>query len=207
LAVAYAGARQPVLMITHGYSGSGKTSLTQGLLEVSGAIRIRADVERKRLSGLSALDRSPSPVNAGLYSASQTDATYAGLLDAATAMLEGGWHVILDASFLSHIHRVAARKIALDCHARFVILDFDAAPDVLRQRLRQRSLLGEDASDADENVLALQMQTADPLQADEASWVMRVQTLPLREASEAGTAAAARGDWAPLLALLAIDDA
>jgi aminoglycoside phosphotransferase family enzyme len=48
----------PVLMLTYGFSGSGKTAGTQGLLEACGAIRFRADVERKRLFGLSALQRS-----------------------------------------------------------------------------------------------------------------------------------------------------
>ena len=36
----------PVLLLTHGLSGSGKTAATQGLLEASGALRFRADVER-----------------------------------------------------------------------------------------------------------------------------------------------------------------
>ena len=58
----------PVLMLTHGLSGSGKTTLTQGLLELSGAIRFRADVERKRLFGLSALERSDAALKAQMYS-------------------------------------------------------------------------------------------------------------------------------------------
>ena len=39
------------LLITHGVPGSGKTYLSQGLLEAAGAVRFRSDVERKRLFG------------------------------------------------------------------------------------------------------------------------------------------------------------
>jgi len=66
LALRFCLQASPVLMLTHGYSGSGKTTLTQGLLESIGAIRIRADVERKRLAGLQAHERSGSPLCAGL---------------------------------------------------------------------------------------------------------------------------------------------
>lgn len=53
LAEAYAEDNlRPSLTITHGLSGSGKTSLTEDLLEHSGAVRVRSDVERKRLRGL-----------------------------------------------------------------------------------------------------------------------------------------------------------
>src|SRR3569623_1489703 len=46
------------LMITHGLSGSGKTTVTDEVLETQGAVRLRSDVERKRLFGLSAEARS-----------------------------------------------------------------------------------------------------------------------------------------------------
>jgi uncharacterized protein len=207
LALACAGARQPVLMITHGYSGSGKTSLTQGLLEAAGAVRVRADIERKRMAGLAAQAHSQSPLSAGLYSPGQTDATYALLFDAAKAVLDGGWHAILDASFLARSHRQAARQLAATCGARFVILDFDAAPDVLRQRLHQRAVLGLDASEADDRVLALQMHTADALQAGEAAVAIKVRSLPSKDPDDAHQTSAAQGDWGPLLNFLTGVDA
>jgi hypothetical protein len=51
LAENYTEPRKPVLIITHGVSGSGKTTGTQPLIEGRGMIRIRMDVERKRLFG------------------------------------------------------------------------------------------------------------------------------------------------------------
>ena len=55
--------KAPTLLIAHGVSGSGKTSLTQPLLEQFGMIRIRSDVERKRLFGLNAEARTDAPTH------------------------------------------------------------------------------------------------------------------------------------------------
>jgi aminoglycoside phosphotransferase family enzyme len=52
LALHFSHPLAPFLLITHGVSGSGKTHITAQLLELMSAIRIRSDVERKRLFGL-----------------------------------------------------------------------------------------------------------------------------------------------------------
>jgi aminoglycoside phosphotransferase family enzyme len=52
----------PAFVVMHGLSGSGKTTLSQMLLERAGAVRVRTDVERKRLAGLAATQASGSSV-------------------------------------------------------------------------------------------------------------------------------------------------
>ena len=160
-----------VCMITHGFSGSGKTTLSQGLLEACGAIRVRADVERKRLAGLGALASSHSPVGGGIYNEAMSHATYAQLLAAGRAVLESGWPVILDATYLRRAQRDGARRMAAACGAPLVVLDCVADATTLAERVRlrvhQRARRGGDASEADAQVLAAQMQSAQPLQADE----------------------------------------
>jgi uncharacterized protein len=188
----------PALLITHGYSGSGKSTLTQPLLEVLGAIRIRADVERKRCSGLSPLDRSGAQLGSALYRPEMTATTYARLRRHAAVALGAGFPVILDATFLSRAQRVAARRVADRCGCRFVILDFDVGADLLRQRVRQRAANGADPSDADESVLAQQMRTAQPLRADELAAVF-----PCGAAASAPEPA--RADWTSLLKQLAVN--
>ena len=59
--------RQARLLITHGLSGSGKTTFSQGVIERLGAICLRSDVERKRLAGLDALARTGAGVEEGIY--------------------------------------------------------------------------------------------------------------------------------------------
>jgi hypothetical protein len=69
----------PALLIASGLSGAGKTSQSQPLVEGCGVIRVRADVERKRLFGLDADARSGSTLGGGLYSAQASARTYARL--------------------------------------------------------------------------------------------------------------------------------
>ena len=70
----------PRLAITHGLPGSGKTFISQLLLEEVGAVRVRSDVERKRLFGLSALQSSRERVPGGIYDAATTQQTYSRML-------------------------------------------------------------------------------------------------------------------------------
>lgn len=198
LASRFATPRPRALLITHGLSGSGKTTLTQGLLEGIGAVRIRADIERKRLAGMVPLQSSRSALGAGLYGATMNDTTYARVLDAATAVLEGGWSAIMDATFLRYADRHAARRCAAALGVPFVILHFSAAPDLLRDRLRQRAAQALDASEADEAVLAQQEQTQEPLRADEMEAVHMVRPL-----SHDG-AKSPQADWSALLARLGL---
>jgi aminoglycoside phosphotransferase family enzyme/predicted kinase len=185
-----------VLLVTHGFSGSGKSTLTQGLLEALGAVRVRADVERKRMAGLQPQERSGSPPGSGLYSAAMHAATYDRLRELAAVVLQAGRPVILDATFLSRAQRDATRQLALTLQVPWVILDFDAEPAELRRRLRERQARGGDASEADAAVLAAQMQSADPLQADEMDAVFCCQ------AATGADAGPGQVDWAPLLARL-----
>ncbi len=194
LAQARGRPHRPALLITHGPSGSGKTTLTQSLLEVTGAVRIRADVERKRLAGLGALARSGSNVGGGLYGPAMTSATYARLLQAAAPVVDAGGIAILDATFLRHAQREAARRWAAARGLPFVVLDFPAAPPLLRQRLRERAARGDDASEADAQVLELQLRSAEPLRPDEQAEVYTV--VP---AAAPGLPALPAAAWGPLL--------
>jgi aminoglycoside phosphotransferase family enzyme len=54
----------PALIAMHGLSGSGKTTVSLELLEALGGVRLRSDVERKRLHGLNAAARTPRPASA-----------------------------------------------------------------------------------------------------------------------------------------------
>lgn len=153
----------PKLTITHGLPGSGKTFASQRLLERDGAIRLRSDVERKRLFGLDMLASSrASGVDA--YSPEATQRTYARLHATARALLRAGWPVVIDAAFLKRDERLAARELAAGLRVPFAILHCDAPDAVLRQRLRARR---GDASEADVAVLEQLERVAEPLAQDE----------------------------------------
>lgn len=193
VATAFTRRRTPVLMYTHGLSGSGKTTLTQALLEGCGALRIRADVERKRLFGMDALSRSDAALKPQLYGEAATQATQAQLHALATRVLQSGYSVILDATFLALEQREAVRALAGRLGVRSVLLHFEASASTLRQRVRARAARADDASEADLAVLEQQLAQAQPLRADELAAAYVVD-------AEAGTDVATDAQrWAPLL--------
>jgi len=155
------------LDITHGLSGSGKTTITRILMQDPGAIRLRSDVERKRLAGLDALARSGSGVGEQLYAADATRRTYAHLALLAGGVLDAGWPVIVDATFTARWQRDLLRELAQSRGVAFHILDFQVPVARLRERILQRSHRGCDASEAGLDVLQHQIDTEEALGADE----------------------------------------
>jgi aminoglycoside phosphotransferase family enzyme/predicted kinase len=166
----------PRLLITHGLSGSGKSFVTQALLAQVGAIRLRSDVERKRLFGLSALADSAVLVPGGIYGDAATQASYAHLRAMATQALVAGYRVVVDAAFLHHAEREAFRAMAANCQVPFAILHCEAPAAVLRERVATRQRQGKDPSEADLNVLARQLEQVKPLHADELACTIPVNT-------------------------------
>ncbi len=160
----------PQLVLTTGLSGSGKSTVAAMLVQALGAVRVRSDVERKRLHGLKPTDRVADPGT--LYNADSTDRTYARLADIARAALAGGVRVIIDAAFLRRAERDAMRHLAAEAGVRCRLIECTAPAATLAARIRRRQATQRDASDADEAVLALQQRVAEPLAADEGAEVL-----------------------------------
>lgn len=158
------------LVITHGLSGCGKTVASDALLQSdpnAATLRLRSDVQRKRLFGLAPSAASGSGVGGGIYAAGAHERTYAHLREQAALLLQAGWSVVVDAAFLKRADRDIFRALAQQMGAGFSILAPRASPEQLRQRVLARSAAGHDASEATLAVLAKQMQTVEPLGPDE----------------------------------------
>ena len=168
LALALSREPTPFLLITHGVSGSGKSRRTGQLLELfPNAIRIRSDVERKRLFGLSPLDDSGSALNGGIYTPDASARTYQRLHDLADGLLAAGCPVLVDATFMKRAHRQPFRELAARQGVPFILLDCTADPTLLRERVAARRQRGDDAAEADVEVLERQLQYDEPPAADE----------------------------------------
>lgn len=169
--------REPVaLFIACGLSGSGKSSQSLGLIEARGLIRVRSDVERKRLFGLAPAARSASPADGGIYTTSAGEATYARLAELAGIVIDAQRSALVDATFLSSRRRASFRRLATEKGVPFVILYFDAPIGLLRERVKARVLSGKDASEAGPDVLEAQRAQFEPPADDEASVVLRLAT-------------------------------
>ncbi len=167
---------KPTLMLMHGLAGSGKSWLAQQLLERLGALRIRSDVERKRLFGLSALTRSDCAVGDGIYDTAATKATYDRLVESASHILAAGYPVLVDAANLQAWQRAAFRNLAAARKVPFVILACTAPEALLQARLVSRQAAGCDASEADYAVLTQQMRTQEALTLEEEACCLGIDT-------------------------------
>jgi hypothetical protein len=164
------------LVVTHGVSGSGKTTVTGRLLEAAELIRIRSDVERKRSAGLSAESRSGSPIDAGLYTPEARQRSYERLRTLAETVLRAGYSVVLDATFLDRNARDACRALAQSNGAAFRILACRAHPVALRERVVTREQDGQDASEAGLPVLERQLDRLTELSDDELQHTVMINT-------------------------------
>lgn len=146
------------LAITHGVSGSGKSTVADKLVANSGALRIRSDVERKRLFGLAPEQRSRPQDEQQLYGSAMSQQTFERLEQLATQIIEAGFAVIVDATFLHRSRRSNFRKLAAKLAVPFVIIDCEAPAAVLRQRLLAREQQAGDASEAGIRVMEKQLE-------------------------------------------------
>jgi predicted kinase len=154
LAQAYLDRPTPRLLITCGLSGSGKSTVAGQLLGPLGAIRIRSDVERKRLAGIGPEEKSGNAgIDAGLYAPAMTERTYRRLLELADSTLANGWSVIVDAAFLRRSERDQFQELARRRAIPFTILYCKAPLAVLRERVLRRADTGGDVSEATADVL------------------------------------------------------
>ena len=158
----------PNLVLSCGLSGSGKSTVALALLQPLGAVRIRSDVERKRLAGVASTARPTAEQARQLYSRAMNTRTYARLLSLAQALLRAGLNVIVDAAALRRPERDELRAMAAAEGARFVLVECTAPEAVLRERIARRMAAGHDASDATLEVLDFQLGIREPV-ADEES--------------------------------------
>ncbi len=173
LALTYTKRGTPYIIITCGMSASGKSTLTQPLLEKLAAIRIRSDVERKRLYNIMPGENSYAKTGQGIYTPEATNSTYLRLVALAGNILDSGFPVIIDAAFPEIEQRNLFRQLATGKKTRCIILEFIASNNTLRQRIRDRK---QDVSDADLDILEDQIRNWHPLEQDEQAGIITIDT-------------------------------
>jgi predicted kinase len=172
--------RRPGIIVMHGLAGSGKTTIANAATAAVGGVHLRADVERKRLFGLTRLARTASTLGSGIYSADATRRTYDRLAALAREVAESGYPAIADAAFLKRWQRDRLRALAAAAELPFIIVDCTAPIATLAERVAARAARADDASEADQAVLAHQIDTAEPLAPEERPFVVPCDTTLLR---------------------------
>jgi len=154
---------RPRLAMTCGPSGCGKTYQTSCRLasaEFLDTVRIRSDVERKRLFGL-----APDASSGGaIYTPEANARTYTRLAELAQTLIEDGWSVIVDAAFLRRSERDRFRALARRLGVACELIAPQASVDELARRIATRR---NDASEATVEVMRQQLAWFEPPAEDE----------------------------------------
>ena len=157
---------RPVLFVTTGVSGSGKTTLADQCISAFGAMRLRSDVERKRLFAVPPTAR-PGAAAPELYSEETTRRVYARLATLARGLLAAGSRVVVDATCNARWQRDLLAAVARERGAGLVWLDIDLPPEVLCARVAARAAVGSDPSDATPGTVLAQLAAREPIDAEE----------------------------------------
>jgi aminoglycoside phosphotransferase family enzyme/predicted kinase len=143
----------PSMVAIGGFSGTGKSTLAialaAGVGAPPGAVVLRSDEIRKRLCGVSPLER----LGPDGYTSEVSRRVYAALTAQAAAVVRAGYAAIVDAVFARPADRHAIEQAAADAGVPFRGLWLEAPERILVERLQHR---GADASDADAGVLRMQ---------------------------------------------------
>ncbi len=157
-----------LLLVTTGVSGSGKTTLAGECTGIFQAMRLRSDVERKRLFSMASTERpADDRIARALYSEQTTRQVYARLASLARGLLEAGASVVIDATCNARWQRDIFADVARETGSRLVWLDIDLPAEVLRERVAARAALGSDPSDATPDTVLAQLAAREPITAAE----------------------------------------
>ncbi len=164
--------RPPLLALTVGLPGAGKSAVAEVLAERLGAVRLSADQERRRLFGASLAARE----GAGAADADISRLTDQRLATLAEGALAAGVSVLIDASSLRRDQREALRQAAARCQASFKLLQCEAPEPTLRARLALHAGAVPGADFARQARLTQQLVSAEWPAGDELAEVLHVVT-------------------------------
>ena len=162
---------QPYLIMISGLTGSGKSTLARALGERLGLAVINSDAVRKRITGNSG--RQTVAFQAGIYSATMTEKTYAKLTREAEKLLQAGRGAILDATFIRQADRERVVRLSEKRQIPLLVIHCSAAEAATEKRLARRSAEGMDISDGRWEVFLEQKKSSEPL--DEIPSALRLE--------------------------------
>jgi uncharacterized protein len=131
--------QEPTVVAVAGIIASGKSTVADQLsFEISAPV-VDADRTRKQMLGVQATAPVHEGAWQGAYDPRFTETVYAEVFRRAAVVLASGRPVIVEASFRSRALRARARELATRHGLPFCLIECRAAPEICRQRLRERA--------------------------------------------------------------------
>ncbi|HSW57552.1 MAG TPA: AAA family ATPase [Dehalococcoidales bacterium] len=152
----------PLLLMTVGLVGSGKTTVANHLARRLGLTVLSSDIIRKKLASVPPTEHRFDEMNSGIYSAEFSRKTYARLFAEAGEILRRGEPVILDATFIRAEDRAGAIKLAAESGAELRVVECRLDENNIKERLTQR-LKGSSVSDGRWEIYEPQKKIFDPV--------------------------------------------
>lgn len=148
LAYTYAAhLEKPVLILTAGLMGCGKSYQARHLATRLGAKIIRTDVLRKELLNINPTDRHHEDFGQGIYSDDISRLTYDKAYEIAQSEIKSGQPVIIDASFKRRSERQKAVQMAQRLNIPFYVIECTCRDEIVKMRLDKRVKEKTNASD------------------------------------------------------------
>lgn len=168
----YSEFRFPYLILAVGVSGSGKSRFTEEIVRRLGGVRIRSDVERKRLFDFTSARADADEV----YSEAATDQTYRRLAELAGTVLEAGLPVCIDATCLLREQRKRLRFEAEKRGLPVLMVSFEADQATLRARIVRRARRSGESSETSLAILEQQLERFEAFADGETSYLVHLDT-------------------------------
>lgn len=165
--------KQAGLMVVYGLSGSGKSTVAQMWADKTGGIRLRSDIERKRMFNVTAQNAQAAEKEV-LYSPEASQRVYQRLLELAEQLLEDRLPIIVDAVFLRQAERVLFLNLARRLGVPFSLIGIEAPENIMKDRILKRAQTGNDPSDATVEVLNKQISRHEAIPTDWKKFTTRI---------------------------------
>ena len=164
LAYTYAARlEKPVMILTAGMIGSGKSYQARHLAARLGAEVIRTDVIRKEMLEINPAEKHLESFGEGIYSQEISRRTYDQALAMAEAIILLGKPVIIDASFWSRTDRTLAIDLARKLGIPAYVIECTCPDEVVKTRLEKRKQEANNPSDGRWEILQEQKKHYEPV--------------------------------------------
>lgn len=152
LAERHLGRAQLRIVLVGGSPGTGKSTVAQALAALTGWPVLRSDVLRAELVGRAPGERPAAPasgaMDTGDHAPEVTGRVLAELLRQTDELVGSGRSVVLDATWSSVAWREEVQRLAVRTGCALVSVRAVLPDAVADERVRRRTLVGRDASDA-----------------------------------------------------------